>query len=341
VTSRVIEAAAALGGTKQACEALAVARSTYYRQRQPRPQRKRPQPTRALGDEAQAAILETLNSERFVDQSPAQVYATLLDAGEYLCSSRTMYRILEQNQQNRERRDQLRHPQYAKPELLATAPNELWSWDITKLKGPGKWNYFHLYVILDVFSRYVVGWMLAERESAQLAKRLIAETCDKENIRNNQLTLHADRGSAMKSKLVAQLLADLSVTKTHSRPHVSNDNPFSESQFKTMKYRPEFPSRFGSREDALSFCRPFFEWYNNEHHHSGLRFLTPQQVHRGQADIILARRQAALDAAYKKHPERFPNGAPRTLNIPEAVWINPPLIRNNASLSTVGVNSVP
>jgi putative transposase len=338
---QVTEAAAALGGTKQACEALAIPRSTFYRRLRPRPQRQRPQPVRALGVEAEAVVLERLNSERFVDQSPAQVYATLLDAGEYLCSQRTMYRILQKNQQTGERRNQLRHPHYAKPELLATGPNELWSWDITKLKGPVKWSYFYLYVVLDVFSRYVVGWMLADRESAQLAKRLIAETCNKENVREHQLTLHADRGSAMKSKLVAQLLADLSVTKTHSRPHTSNDNPFSESQFKTMKYRPGFPARFGSREDALSFCRSFFEWYNNEHHHSGLRFLTPQQVHHRQTSAVLAIRQATLDVAHAKHPERFPNGAPRALNIPEAVWINPPLTHGKTQSNAEASNNVP
>lgn len=324
MTARVVIAAQALGGTKQACDALGLSRATYYRQLQPKPVRQRKQPPRALDDQERERVLETLNSERFVDQSPAQVSATLIEEGKYLCSLRSMYRILAAHHQTRERRNQLRHPSYAKPELLATGPNELWSWDITKLKGPAKWNYFYLYVILDVFSRYVVGWMLADRESAQLAKRLIAETCSRQNIPAGQLTLHADRGSSMKSKLVAQLLADLSVTKTHSRPHVSNDNPYSESHFKTMKYRPDFPSRFGSREDAMSFCRGFFDWYNNAHHHSGLRFLTPAQVHRGEADVILARRQATLDRAFAEHPERFPNGAPRVPSLPNAVWINQP-----------------
>lgn len=324
MTTQIVAAAETLGGTKQACDALGLSRATYYRQLQPRPVRQRKQPPRALGEDERAQVLETLNSERFVDQSPAEVSATLIEEGKYLCSLRTMYRVLAAHHQTRERRNQLRHPCYTKPELLATGPNELWSWDITKLKGPAKWNYFYLYVILDVFSRYVVGWMLADRESAQLAKRLIAETCTRQSISENQLTLHADRGSSMKSKLVAQLLADLSVTKTHSRPHVSNDNPFSESHFKTMKYRPDFPSRFGSREDATSFCRGFFDWYNNAHHHSGLHFLTPAQVHQGQASAILARRQATLDRAYAEHPERFPNGAPRVPNLPKEVWINPP-----------------
>lgn len=324
MTTQVVAAAETLGGTKQACDALGLSRATYYRQLQPRLERKRQQPTRALSEPERTQVLEILNSKRFVDQSPAEVSATLLEEGKYLCSLRTMYRVLAAHHQTRERRNQLRHPCYTKPELLATRPNELWSWDITKLKGPVKWNYFYLYVILDVFSRYVVGWMLADRESAQLAKRLIAETCARQSISKGQLTLHADRGSSMKSKLVAQLLADLSVTKTHSRPHVSNDNPFSESHFKTMKYRPEFPSRFGSHEDASLFCRGFFDWYNNMHHHSGLHFLTPAQVHQGQADATLARRQVTLDRAYAEHPERFPNGAPRVSSLPNEVWINQP-----------------
>lgn len=324
MTVQVQTASRSLGGIKPACEALGVSRATYYRHVKPRAQRPRPAPPRKLDMPERGAVLEVLNSERFADQAPAQVHATLLEQGQYLCSVRTMYRVLEENQLVKERRNQLNRPHYTKPELLANAPNELWSWDITKLKGPAKWNYYYLYVILDVFSRYVVGWMLAERESAQLAKRLIAETCDKEHIPADQLTLHADRGSSMKSKLVAQLLADLSVTKTHSRPSVSNDNPYSESQFKTMKYRPDFPQRFGSQQDALAFCRRFFDWYNNEHHHSALRFLTPAQVHRGEAETILARRQTTLDAAHAAHPERFPNGAPRVPGLPREVWINPP-----------------
>lgn len=334
MTEQVQQAAAAVGSTKGACEALGMSRATYYRQLKPKVERPRPAPPRKLSDAERTLVLDTLNSERFVDQAPAQVHATLLESNQYLCSARTMYRILEDNRQVNERRNQLRRPHYAKPELLATAPNELWSWDITKLKGPVKWSYFYLYVILDVFSRYVVGWMLADHESAQLAKRLIAETCDKQNIKPDHLTLHADRGAAMKSKLVAQLLADLSITKTHSRPHVSDDNPFSESHFKTMKYRPDFPERFGSGEDARHFCRTFFDWYNDAHHHSGLLFLTPAQVHYGAATAVLARRQATLDAAHSAHPERFPNGPPRVRELPSEVWINPPQRVNEPGGST-------
>jgi len=321
----VDQAAGELGGRKPACEALGVSRATYYRQRRPAaPARLRPRPPRALRDDERQRVLDTLNSERFADQPPAQVHAALLDEGTYLCSARTMYRILDASELVRERRNQLRHPQYAKPELLATGPNQVWSWDITKLKGPVTWSYFHLYVILDIFSRYVVGWLLADRESATLAKRLIAETCEKEHVSPGKLTLHADRGTSMRSKTLAQLLADMSITKTHSRPHVSNDNPFSESQFKTMKYRPEFPDRFGSREDGLGFCRRFFDWYNTRHHHSGLGFLTPAQVHHGLAAGALAHRAIVLHRAHAAHPERFPHGAPRVATPPPAVWINPP-----------------
>ena len=270
-------------GVVAACDALCVARATFYRHRQPaRPKIQRPPSHRALAPAEREEVLEELNSERFVDKAPAEVVATLLDEGRYLCSIRTMYRLLEAHGQVRERRNQLRHPNYAKPELLATGPNQVWSWDITKLRGPQKWTYYYLYVILDIFSRYVVGWMIAEKESAALANKLIAETIGKEELtaeQREQLTLHADRGTSMKSKLVAQLLADLGVTKTHSRPHTSNDNPFSESQFKTLKYRPEFPGRFGSQEDARSFCRSFFPWYNTEHRHHGIALLTPLQVH--------------------------------------------------------------
>jgi len=321
----VDQAAGELGGTKPACDALGVSRATYYRSRRPeRPARLRPRPPRALRDDERRVVLDTLNSERFADQPPAQVHAALLDEGTYLCSVRTMYRILDDNELVRERRNQLRHPSYEKPELLATRPNQVWSWDITKLKGPVTWSYFYLYVILDIFSRYVVGWLLADRESATLAKRLVAETCAKEKVAPGQLTLHADRGTSMRSKALGQLLADLSITKTHSRPHVSDDNPFSESHFKTMKYRPEFPDRFGSHEDGLGFCRFFFDWYNTRHHHSGLGFLTPAQVHHGLAGGALTHRVAVLARAHAAHPERFPNGAPRVAAPPAAVWINPP-----------------
>jgi putative transposase len=232
--------------------------------------------------------LDILHEPRFVDLAPAQVYAGLLDEGRYVCSQRTMYRILEAHQEVRERRDQLRHPSYAAPQLLATRPNQLWSWDITKLLGPAKWTYFYLYVILDVFSRYVVGWMVAHRESATLAEKLIRAICARQGIAPGALTLHADRGSSMTSKPVAFLLADLGVTKTHSRPHVSDDNPFSEAQFKTLKYRPEFPDRFGSIVDARGFCQRFFPWYNTEHHHSGIGLLTPADVHLGRAASRIA-----------------------------------------------------
>jgi len=226
--------------------------------------------------------------------------------------------------ESRERRDQLTHPSYQKPELLATAPNQLWSWDITKLLGPAKWTYFYLYVILDVFSRYVTGWMVAMRESAELAKRLIQDSCTKQRILPGQLTLHADRGTSMSSKPVAFLLADLGVTKTHSRPHVSDDNPYSESQFRTMKYRPEFPDRFGCIQDSRAFAQGFFRWYNEEHYHSGLALLTPAMVHYQQTGPILQQRQHVLDVAYQLHPERFVRQAPKQAAVPTEVWINKP-----------------
>jgi putative transposase len=308
-----------------ACESLGVPRSSFYRAQQPKSEPKpRPTPERALTPEEKELVRQTLNSERFQDNAPRQVYATLLDDGEYLCSWRTMYRILNEHQEVRERRDQLRHPNYAKPELLATGPNQLWSWDITKLKGPTKWTYYYLYTILDVFSRYVPGWLIADCESATLAKQLIAESCAKQGIGLDQLTLHADRGSAMISKMVAQLLADLGVTKTHSRPYVSNDNPYSEAQFKTMKYRPGFPERFGSIQDARAWARTFFHWYHHEHHHSGLGLLTPATVHYGQAQVVLEQRQKVLQAAYAAHPERFVRGEPKPPSLPMEVWINKP-----------------
>jgi putative transposase len=252
------------------------------------------------------------------------VYASLLDEGQYLCSVSTMYRLLAEADEVRERRNQRRRPVYAKPELLATGPNQVWSWDITKLKGPQKWSYFYLYVILDIFSRYVVGWMVAHRESAALAERLIAETCARQGIEAGQLTIHADRGPSMTSKPVAFLLADLGVTKTHSRPHVSNDNPFSEAQFKTLKYRPDFPERFGSIQHARAHSADFFPWYNHAHHHSALGFLTPAEVHYGLAERVLERRREILARFYAACPERFVSGPPKVAGPPEAVWINPP-----------------
>jgi putative transposase len=321
---RAVHARAVTLDVAAACDALGASRATYYRRDRPTIARPRPRPARALDEAERQAVLDLLHSARFIDQAPAEVQATLLDEGCYHCSPRTMYRVLATHHEVRERRNQLRHPAYAKPELLATAPNEVWSWDITKLLGPAKWTHYYLYVILDIFSRYVVGWLLAPRESATLAQRLLAETCARQEIARGQLTIHADRGSAMKSQPVAQLLAILGVTKTHSRPYVSNDNPFSESQFRTLKYRPEFPDRFGSPEDARTFCRAFFHWYNSAHRHSGIGYLTPQMVHDGSAQCVLQQRKTVLTAAFQKHPERFVNHPPRPANLPTAVWINPP-----------------
>lgn len=320
-----VDAAPTTLSTAALCRALDVPRSAVYRRRQPRPcpPPRHPSP-RALTATEQATVRDLLNSPRFQDQAPRQVYATLLDEGTYLCSWSTMYRILRTHNEVRDRRDQLRHPTYTKPELLATAPRQLWSWDITKLKGAQPWTYYYLYVIMDVFSRYVVGWMVMEREAAMLAEALIAETCAKEGILADQLTLHADRGSSMSSKTVAQLLADLGVTKTHSRPHVSNDNPYSEAQFKTLKYRPDYPKTFGSLEDARAWTRAFVAWYNDHHHHTGLGLLTPAVVHHGLAADVRNYRQAVLVAAEAAHPERFVRGVPRVPNVPPAVWINPP-----------------
>jgi putative transposase len=312
-------------GVAQACEVLGVPRSSLYRaRRSPQPPAPRPTPQRALSEEEKATVRETLNSERFWDCTPREVYATLLDDGIYLCHWRTMYRILEEYDEVRERRNQLQHPAYVKPELLATAPNQVWSWDITQLKGPAAWLYYYLYVILDIFSRYVVGWMIAEWESAELADELIAVTCAKEHIAPDQLILHSDRGSSMQSKTVAQLLADLGVTKSLSRPYTANDNPYSEAQFKTMKYRPGYPDRFGPVEDARAWARDFFHWYNHEHHHTGLGLLTPAMVHHGLADTVLAHRQQVLQVAYGAHPERFVRGMPTPPELPQEVWINQP-----------------
>ena len=314
-------------GVRPTCAALELARATFYRYRHGPTEslalERRP-PARALALVERQTVLDLLTSARFCDDAPRQIRATLLDEGQYHCSVSTMYRLLHAEQAVRERRDQLRHPSYAKPELLATAPNQVWSWDITKLLGPAKWTYFYLYVILDIFSRYVVGWMVAPRESATLARQLIAETCIKQSIAKGQLTVHADRGSSMKSNLVAQLLADLGVTKTHSRPYVSDDNPFSESQFRTLKYRPEFPERFGSIQHSRSFCQPFFNWYNREHHHSGIGLHTPYSVHYGSAQTIQRARQQTLLAAHSLRPERFVNKPPAPPRLPGAVWINPP-----------------
>jgi putative transposase len=315
-------------GIAAACVTLGINRASIYRQRsQPRhtmPFKPRPPSALALCETERQQIIEILDSERFVDVAPATIYATLLDEGRYHGSVSTMYRVLKSANQTGERRRQRKHPSYAKPELLAIAPNEVWSWDITKIKGPIKWSYFHLYVILDIFSRYVVGWMIASRETAELAKQLIADTVEKQSIDPGTLTLHADRGTSMRSKPVAALLVDLDVTKTHSRPHTSDDNPFSESQFKTLKYRPDFPERFGSIQDARAHCQRFFEWYNTAHRHSGIGYMTPHAVHHDEATAIQLQRTETLNAAFNAHPQRFRGFAPKPPALPVAAWINPP-----------------
>ena len=325
---RTVEELTSIIGTRPACRVLGAAPATIYRRRrppEPRPPRPRPTPARALSETERDAVLAELHSERFVDSSPAQVWATLLDEGRYLASKRTMYRLLEAKHGGvRERRDQLTHPAYAKPELLAERPNELWSWDITKLLGPAKWTYFYLFVILDVFSRYAVGWTVQHRESAALAKALIAQAAEQQQISRDQLTVHADRGSSMRSKPVAFLLADLGATKSHSRPYTSTDNPYSEAQFKTLKYRPEFPDRFKNIEQARAFCRTFFDWYNHQHRHSGIGLMTPAAVHYGQAKDLHAERQRVLAAAHQTTPERFVRGTPKPPTLPSAAWINKP-----------------
>ena len=323
-----VDELAPITGTRDACTALGMPRASWYRRSRGRrhgPPKPRPSPPRALSEPERTAVLAELHAERFLDAAPAAVYATLLDEGTYLASQRTMYRILAANAEVRERRDQLRLPVFARPELLATGPRELFTWDITKLRGPVRGTHYHLYVILDVFSRYVPGWMVATRESAALAERLIADTADKEGIEPGQLTIHADRGTSMRSKDVELLLADLGIERSHSRPHVSNDNPYSESQFRTLKYRPTFPDRFGSLEDARAFCATFFTWYNTQHRHSGIGLLTPADVHAGRAPEITAARAVTLDAAYLAHPERFVRRPPTPPVVPSAVWINPPV----------------
>lgn len=319
-------------GMARACAALRVHRSGVYREDArrrhlcplPVTRLPRPAPPLALSDAERQALKAVLCSERFVDCAPPTIYATLLDEGAYLGSVRTMYRLLAVDGQTRERRNQLTHPVYTKPELLATGPNEVWSWDITKIKGPVKWTCFHLYVILDIFSRYVVGWMIAPRESAQLAEQLIADTVAKQNIAPGTLTLHADRGTSMRSRAVAELLVDLEVTKSHSRPYVSDDNPFSEAQFKTFKYRPDFPQRFGCIEDARAHCQQFFPWYNERHRHSGIGYMTPAAVHYGQAQALFDQRVNTLDAAFAVNPKRFKGNCPQPPKLPIAAWINPP-----------------
>ena len=315
---------------RRACALVGRAPASHYRSKQPpktneasSDKRAQVQP-RSLSESENKVILDTLHSERFVDQAPASVYATLLDEGRYIGSTSTMYRRLADQGEVRERRSQSVHPPRVKPELVAVAPNSVWSWDITKLHGPAKWTYYYLYVILDIYSRYVTGWMLAPNERAILAEKLISDTFHKQGVDRDQLTLHADRGSSMASKPVAFLLADLGVTKTHSRPHVPNDNPFSESQFKTLKYRPDFPRTFDNIQQARAFCERFFAWYNHEHRHSGIGWHTPASVHYGTAEQIRAHRSKTLDAAYEAHPERFVRQPPTPPKIQETIWINQP-----------------
>jgi putative transposase len=318
-----------LVGVREACEAVGEAQARWYRRHRqspppPKPERvPAPQP-RALSEVERIELRAVLNSDEHVDEAPATVYAKLLDKGIYLASVPTMYRVLREHDEVHERRRQATHPAAKKPELLAAKPNEIWSWDISKLLGPQKWTYYYLYVIIDIFSRYVPGWMLAHAENARLAEALLVDTVAKQNIGHGQLTIHADRGSPMIAKPVAFLLADLGVTKSHSRPHCSNDNPFSESQFRTMKYRPEFPDRFGSYADAHAFCSRFFAWYNLDHRHSGIGFNTPADVHHGRAELIREQRAVVLNDAYAAHPERFVRKPPEPPALPTAVWINEP-----------------
>ena len=325
----VIALSPARGPSAAVCAAFEVSRASVHRHRiranrPPAAPRPRPSPARALTPEQRGIVLDLLRQPRFVDQAPAEIYASLLDEGTYHCSIRTMYRVLASHGEIRERRRQLRHPAYQKPELLAEGPNQVWSWDITKLMGPAKWTYFYLYVIIDIFSRRVVGWCVADAESARLFKVLFEDAVARHSVTAGQLTLHADRGAPMKAKATALLPADLGVTKSHSRPYTSNDNPFSESHFKTLKYQPQFPQRFGSIEDAKAFCRRFFDWYNRDHHHAGLGLMTPDQVHYGQADAVHAARQETLDKAFRDTPERFVRKVPQPPAKPIAAWINPP-----------------
>lgn len=317
-------------GLKRACAVLNLTRSTLYRARQPKPEpQPRPTPANALSADERAVVRQTLNSERFMDKAPRQVYAALLDDGRYLCSVSTMYRVLRTHDEVRERRDVRRHPTYKKPELLATAPNQVWSWDITLLRGPVKWSHFALYTVLDIFSRYVVGWLIADVQSSQLARQLIEETAQRQGIQPGQLTLHSDNGTPMTGQPLTQLLTDLGVLRSHSRPYTSDDNPFSEAQFRTMKYRPDYPDRFADQQAARGWARPFFQWYNHEHYHSGLNLLTPASVHYGQAAAIHQQRQQVMSAAYTAFPARFAHGEPVVKGAPTAVYLNPSLDAHN------------
>jgi putative transposase len=329
IDEAIVELTPLLGSTRRACAAAGRPQANHYRRhrRSPRPARpprpRRPQP-RALSQAERDTVRSLLNHPDFADKAPATVYHELLDEGVYVASVSTMYRILRAHDEVRERRRQATHPARVKPELLATRPNQCWSWDITKLHGPAKWTYYYLYVILDIFSRYPVGWMIAERESAALAEKLLADTIVKQRVDRGQLTVHADNGSSMASKPVAFLLADLGVTKSHSRPHTSNDNPYSEAHFRTLKYRPDFPDCFGSIEDARAFCQRFFRWYATEHRHSGIGWHTPHNVHYGQTGAVQAVRTDVLTAAYTRNPERFVRKHPEPAPLPTVVWINQP-----------------
>lgn len=321
-----MSAAEALGrgvGVSAACAALRVSRATLYRRRQPRAPRARQPSHRALSEVERKTILEVLHSERFRDLAVRQVYGALLGEGKYLASPSTMYRILRASSGARERRNVREHPTYTKPQLVATAPNQVWSWDITRLPGPNRRDWYYLYVVIDIYSRMVVGWMVAEHENATLAKRLLEETFNRQGVGPGQLVIHSDRGAPMTSKTTKQLLSDLDVKGSLSRPRVSNDNPFSESQFKTTKYNPWMPDRFASLEDARVYGRFFFPWYNDEHCHSGIASLPPRVVHEGRATEVLAARQAVLNEAYARHPERFVGGRPCAGTLPTKVTINP------------------
>jgi len=310
--------------TKAVCEAVGVSRATVYRRKKPKAPRTTSPPDRALDVAEKEKVLAALHEPRFIDRAPEEVFYTLLDEGTYLCSTRTMYRVLNAHDEVKERRAIARHPKHAAPQLIATRPNQVWSWDITRLRTFVKFSYLYLYVVMDIFSRYVVGWMVATTENAALAKRLIAEAIDREAVAPNELTLHADRGTQMTSKTLAQLLSELDVMRSFSRPHVSNDNPFSEAQFKTTKYHPSFPEKFGVVEDARAHFQAFMPWYNHEHRHSGVAFLTPADVHLGRAEAVLERRHATMLTAFCANPERFPHGPPARLALPAAVYINPP-----------------